>query len=240
METVGEPFLFLALQMIPEIALHGHRGGHFIVAAAGHRDPVAAADAQGQQPQQAVGPDRLIRPGDGDGGIRKPPGNAPDLEGSPGMDAGGCLDGMLESFHDGSLLLGLRTGHMLGRFHPFIIPELETFPIPVAFKHTPIQTKMQVFFCEHGHRKRATRKGRPERVKKECHCEEPTGDVAIRIPKMLPFWPHCIHNRNVLGNGLPRGYAPRNDILSCRPKKGGTKVPPSCLGVMGNQVYSLI
>ena len=50
-----------------------------------------------------------------------------------------------------------------------------------------------------------------ERVKKGCHCEEPLGDVAIRIPKMFPFWLQCVQNRKVLGNGLPRGCAPRND-----------------------------
>ena len=48
----------------------------------------------------------------------------------------------------------------------------------------------------------------PERVKKGCHCEEPLGDVAIRIPKMFPFWLQCVQNRKVLGNGLPEGELP--------------------------------
>ena len=47
-----------------------------------------------------------------------------------------------------------------------------------------------------------------ERVKKGCHCEEPLGDVAIRIPKMFPFWLQCVQNRKVLGNGLPEGELP--------------------------------
>ena len=43
---------------------------------------------------------------------------------------------------------------------------------------------------------------------KGCHCEEPLGDVAIRIPKMFPFWLQCVQNRKVLGNGLPEGELP--------------------------------
>ena len=54
--------------------------------------------------------------------------------------------------------------------------------------------KMQQALCAYQKRAVIARRAQP--------------DVAIRIPKMLPFWSKCVQNPEVLGNGLPEGELP--------------------------------
>ena len=131
--------------MVPEITLHGHRCGHFAGSVAGDGDPVAAPGAQGHQPKQAVRTDSPALSGNGDHGIGKLPGDPDDLLGRSGVDTG--VDGMLESFHGGFLLLGLRCRRSLRRFH-LDASLLETFPTLSNFKHTPCRRKNQVPFFQ--------------------------------------------------------------------------------------------
>ena len=47
--------------------------------------------------------------------------------------------------------------------------------------------------------------------KRECHCEEGVARRGNPYSKMFPFLSQYVQNRKVLRNGLPRGFAPRND-----------------------------